>query len=168
MKPRVYLQAGANVPKEWRIPNESNLEYYTVIMPSWSTDGSYKIKIYYEDSRMECECLAFTYHGVCHHIRALKWICYKPAHKRGLQDTSLEAYRKIKDNMAARNAQVYNYLERNGPQQLRRIAEGLGLPTHWITGRIKDLRDELALVGDYGRVYDSVTKKTVHLWGVIG
>lgn len=56
------------------------------------------------------------------------------------------AFEEVLKNLTQREAAVYQMILEFAPVSTEKVAELMGVQTHFITGRIKTLRDELQLI----------------------
>lgn len=84
-----------------------------------------------------------------------------------MQDTSLEAFEIIRPTLNKRQQEVYRYLQMaNEPRTNREIAEGMGLDTCCITGRMNELVAK-EYVEEKGRRKDWYTGFSAITWGLV-
>ena len=143
-----------NTPPSWI---ESETEDYRIIQwPSKSVPGVlYRIKHDKRNGRVYCDCAAGRYGHKCSHIadylRAVTKHAYAPLH--GRQQTSLDAYQKIKAQLGDMHWAILGHLEEAGPLCNRDIAERSGIIISTVTARVNELRK-------WGRV--SLSHKAKH------
>jgi len=84
--------------------------------------------------------------------------------RRMIQQTSMEAYDCIYDDLGSRQKEVYDVIEQYTNVCNQDISMILGLPINCVTGRVKELRD-MGFVGQDGfKVNDN--NKRVMTWKV--
>lgn len=71
----VILPRNATIPKEWI--KEDNDGYIVIPFPSKTIDTTYDIHIEKETGIMGCTCQGFHFHGICSHIKKLRWVLKK-------------------------------------------------------------------------------------------
>jgi len=165
----LILPLKANVPKEWITFN--NLAITKIVVPSWGTGDKdkYEITMHNDTRGLECECLAYKFRRICHHVRGLLWFCYKSqVKKKGVQPTSAQSYFKFsEDELGKRQKEIFKFLKIQGPLSNREISSRMGIPINSVTPRIKELR-EMGVVMDDGKTYDTKTDREVLVWVAVG
>ena len=82
------------------------------------------------------------------------------------QQTSIEAYNEIINELGNRQSEVYNTLKKLGSANNRIISNEMQKPTNTITPRIKELRDK-KLVGVDKVAIDSKTGRKTIFWRIV-
>lgn len=75
-------------------------------------------------------------------------------------------YADILTNLTERQKAVYQMILEFGPISTERIAELMGVYPNYITGRIKELRDELQIIEFAGAALSEKSGAKVSLWKV--
>jgi hypothetical protein len=161
-----------NVPQQWI--REETPELRKIIVPSWTTPGkTYDVIEWKDTGELECECPGDKSakrkdpSRNCHHIQGLKWFTVKPANRKGVQDTSVKAFKNIDPKkMSDRRKRIYQYL-RAHPECDRLAAKALGFTINFYTGARNALTKdyEPPLIQLAGYTFDEGTKETVMVWG---
>lgn len=164
-RPMVFMPTGANIPEKW-IARETDRSV-TVVMPSRSVQGYVHEVCMQKDSRaLSCSCPGFDFNGHCAHTAGLIWVCYKRSRKKGVQDTSIDAYHSFTaDELEDRQLAVYKELLSGGPGSNNELAARLRWPINTITPRVGELR-EMGVVIEAGR-QKSACNRTETIWMAI-
>jgi len=161
----MQMPPNANIPYEWQVGSEGNR--LAIVVPSWSQvdKTSYLILMDKQTRELRCECKGFQIRKDCHHVRGLSWFCKMPR-KRGVQSTSLEAYRLLtREMLGERQRLVFKALEVMGMASDKELAFALGWPINTITPRRGEL-EEMGLVDYAGEQFDSKTQRSEIVWRV--
>ena len=138
-------------------------------MPSWgqSDKTSYVIFMDKNTRELRCECKGFEVNHDCHHVRGLIWFCSGPRHKRkGMQPSSLDAWKSIKENLGQRQKVVFRALQEIGEASNKQISQALGWPINTITPRVLELR-HMGLVDFSREQTDLRTNRTEIVWKAV-
>lgn len=76
-----------------------------------------------------------------------------------------ESYIETIKNLPGSQRRVYDALDESGPMTNREISVYLHLPVNCITGRCKELRDNLHVI-EHGTIFDNLTKRNVTVFKV--
>ncbi len=77
-----------------------------------------------------------------------------------------EVYMDMLENLTNRQKAVYQIIMEFGPISTEKIAGLMGVYPNYITGRIKELRDELQLIEHAGVTISEKSGKSVSLWKI--
>ena len=81
-----------------------------------------------------------------------------------VRDTSLAAYRELKNSLGARQHQVLRVLIKKDCTN-RELCKELDLPINSITGRVSEL-ERKGLIEAKAKIKDPVTGRKVYKWGI--
>ena len=82
-----------------------------------------------------------------------------------IQDTSLEAYHSIEDELNSRQYQIWGMLKHYRSLSNLEISRILGIPINCVTPRVKELRN-MGLVVFSHKKKDRITGRNVMVWKV--
>ena len=162
----MLMPPDANIPYEWQVGSENGK--LAIVVPSWSQvdKTSYVVFMDKQTRELQCECKGFQMRHDCHHVRGLIWFCagrrYK---KRGVQPTSLDAWKSIQASLGGKQRAVLEALSKLGEATDRQIADLLG----WAINREVPRRGELVNMGAVAfrrERLDVQTNRTVMVWSV--
>ncbi len=163
----VQMPPNANIPYEWQVGSENGK--LAIVVPSWGQmdKTSYVIFMDKRTRELQCECKGFQMNKDCHHVRGLIWFTSGPRHKKkGMQPTSLDAWKSIKDDLGPKRKIVLEALTRLGEASDKQLAQALG----WTINRITPRRGELVQIGlvDFSREQvDVKTNRTEIVWRAV-
>ena len=162
----MQMPPDANIPYEWQVGSER--DKLIIIVPSWSMSEktSYAVFMDKKTRELRCECKGFQIRGDRHHIRGLSWFYRKPIGTKGVQRTSLEAWRLLQETLGPHQKTILKALRELGRASNKQISMALGWPINTITPRVKELRD-IGLVDYEGEQFDSKTQRHEMVWGVV-
>jgi hypothetical protein len=163
----MQMPPNANIPYEWQIGSENG--QLAIVVPSWgqSDKTSYLILMDKKTRELRCECKGFEMKGDCHHIRGLIWFTSGPRHKRkGMQPSSLDAWKSIKEDLMPRQKTVLRTLQEIGEASNKQISKLLGWPINTITPRVLELRN-MGLVDFSREQVDLKTNRTEIVWRAV-
>ena len=83
-----------------------------------------------------------------------------------VQQTSIEAYGSIRNELVGRQKQVYKLIKAMQPVNNRQISSACHLPINSITLRVKELREK-GLVKAYNTGMDDITSRRTIFWQVV-
>lgn len=164
----MQMPPNANIPYEWQIGSDNGK--LVIVVPSWgqSDKTSYAIFMDKATRELKCECKGFEINRDCHHVRGLIWFCAGPRHrKKGMQPTSLDAWKSIKDDLGPRQKRVLDTLmELGGQATNKQVAQRMGRPINEETPRMLELR-KMGLV-DYAKtIVDPETQRSEIVWRAV-
>lgn len=113
-----------------------------------------------------CDCPGFQYRGQCSHINLLQAQSYKPARRRGVQDTSISAYVLTESSRNTWEKKIYKILLERGAMSIGQLAEITGLPPGRVSARLNGLKDK-DLVTDCGKQHLGYGGKLVYVWRAV-
>ena len=163
----MQMPPNANIPPQWLAGIENGK--MAIVFPSWSRKDvlSYLIIMDMASKELVCECEGFRIRGDCHHVRLLAFCCAGPRHKKkGMQPTSLDAWKSIKDDLGPKRKTVLEALTKLGEASDKQLAQALG----WAINRITPRRGELVQIGlvDFSREQVDVrTNRTEIVWRAV-
>ena len=166
LRSKMQMPSDANIPFEWQVGNEAGR--MIIVVPSWSQTEktSYAVFMDKKTRELKCECKGFQVRGDCHHVRGLAWFCKMPRRK-GVQKTSLEAYRNLtKEMIGERQGAVLKAIEMLGPISDKQIGIVLGWPINCITNRRGELED-MGIIECSGEQLDEKTQRNEMTWSVV-
>ena len=161
----MQMPLDSNIPYEWQVGSENGK--LAIILPSWSQTDKTSVLVMMDKTTRElwCECKGFQMRRDCHHIRGLVWFCHKPLRRKGVQRTSLEAWRMLQETLGDHQRKVLKALRELGRASNKQISSALGWPINTITPRVKELRD-MGLIDYAGEQYDNRTQRHEIVWSV--
>lgn len=83
-----------------------------------------------------------------------------------VQQTSLDAFKIVREDLGSRQEEVYLFLTRFGPANNNMIAQSLKMPINSITPRVKELREK-KLVGVDHEEPCPITGRNTIFWRVV-
>lgn len=161
---------GASLPDTWRKPKE-DVYYMYIDVPCNGSCGdeerhTHEIRINKKNGIIHCDCPA---RRSCYHIDYLIGFCYRRAKKKGLQDSSLNAWRNLKASQVwADRLRIYDLLKSIYPSGLtdHQISAELSMPLNVVNPRRGEAR-KLDLVQDGGKIrhdFGNGKVTTRHIW----
>lgn len=154
-----------NIPPSWQIGIDKGR--MVVAFPSRSGEkvSNHMILIHLHDGRLECDCDGFQYRGECFHVNAFKWVFTGPkkSHHKGIQKTSLDAWKLIQESIGEKQRLVLETLKVLEMATDKQISTALGWPINCITPRRGELV-EMGLAEYSHEMLDSDTQRTVTVW----
>ncbi len=79
-------------------------------------------------------------------------------------DTSLEAFKEVKEHLGERQAVVYHCLKEIQPATNLMISKKLSIPINSITPRMNELRNQLRLVGFAYKAKCPISGRSAFFW----
>ena len=162
----MQMPLDANIPYEWQVGSDG--KRLIIVVPSWSQveKTSYAVFMDKQTRELQCECKGFQMRHDCHHVRGLSWFCKMPRKRKGVQPTSLEAYRLLtREMLGERQRLVFKALEVMGMASDKELAFALGWPINTITPRRGELED-MGLIDYAGEQFDVKTQRHEIVWSV--
>jgi len=163
----MQMPLDANIPYEWQVGNEANVQ--VIVVPSWSQTEktSYAVFMDKKTRELKCECKGFQVRGDCHHVRGLKWFCSHPIFRgKGPSKTQLESFHALtKESLAESQNIVLKAIEIIGPASDRELATVLGWPINREVPRRSEIED-MGLIRCAGEKLDTQTNRSVMVWSV--
>lgn len=83
-----------------------------------------------------------------------------------IQQTSLEAYEFILPELAERQQEIFEVIQRHPGMSNHDISRFLNVEINCVTPRVNELRDK-HMVGLHGQKTDRITNRTVNTWEVL-
>ena len=163
----MQMPPDANIPYEWQVGSEGNR--LAIVVPSWSQldKTSYLILMDKRTRELQCECKGFQMRHDCHHVRGLAWFCKMPQRRKGIQYTSLEAYRALtREALGERQRLVFKALQEMGQASNKELSFALGWPINTITPRRGEIED-MGLIQCVGEQLDEKTQRHEMVWEVV-
>jgi hypothetical protein len=163
----MQMPLNANIPPQWVAAIENGR--MAIVFPSWSRENtlSYLIIMDMATRELVCECEGFRVRGDCHHVRGIVWCCAGPRHKnKGMQPSSLDAWKSIQANLGQRQKTVFKALQEIGEASNKQISKLLGWPINTITPRVLELRN-MGLVDFSREQVDLKTNRTEIVWRAV-
>ena len=164
----MQMPPNANIPYEYQVGFTDD-DKLAIVVPSWGQKDklSYLVLMDRKTRELTCECEGFKRNGKCHHVYGIIWWCAGRRHrKRGMQPTSLDAWKSIKDDLMPRQKMVFKALQEIGEASNKQISQVLGWPINTITPRVLELR-RMGLVDFSREQIDLKTNRTEIVWRAV-
>jgi hypothetical protein len=164
----MQMPPNANIPYEYQVGFTQD-DKLAIVVPSWGQKDklSYLVLMDRKTRELTCECEGFKRNNECHHVHGIVWWCAGRRHrKRGMQPSSLDAWKSIQADLGQKQRAVLKALQEIGEASNKQISNLLGWPINTITPKVLELR-HMGLVDFSREQVDLKTNRTEIVWRAV-